>query len=316
MKHRTVFPLIIIISINLSVVSHAQNINPGSHGPHRDWVNLFLMPYFTLIVTEWSVTTEKGYCATDSAGKQAYAQTVIERDELKKFFDEYNHEGCFILYDLKKDEYVKYNSERCSERFIPASTFKIFNSLAALEAGVIKDENEIIKWDRVERFIQSWNQDLNLAQAFKFSAVCFFQELARRIGEEKMKEYITANHYGNEDISGGIDLFWLEGGLRISPDEQIEFLKKIYNDETIFSQSSVDILKKIMIYEESDEYILRAKTGWGMRFEKQVGWFVGYVEKGDDVYFFATNLETKNPDEGFRSRIEISYRILRELGVI
>jgi len=173
-----------------------------------------------------------------------------------------------------------------------------------------------MEWDSVKRFYDMWNQDLNLSQAFKYSAVWFYQELARRIGEEKMKEYITLNHYGNEDISAGIDLFWLEGGLRISPDEQIEFLKKIYKNETSFSQRSVDILKKIMIYDQTDDYTLRAKTGWGIRFENQVGWFVGYVEKGDGVYFFATNLETKNPDEGFRSRIEITYNILKELGII
>ena len=244
------------------------------------------------------------------------AQTTNERNDLKKFFDEYNHEGCFILYDLNKNECLKYNPERCAERFIPASTFKIFNSLASLESGAIKDENEIMEWDSVKRFYDMWNQDLILAQAFKYSAVWFYQELARRIGEEKMKEYITLNNYGNEDISGGIDLFWLEGGLRISPDEQIEFLKKIYKNETSFSQRSVDILKTIMIYEQTDDYTLRAKTGWGMRFENQVGWFVGYIEKRDNVYFFATNLETKNPDEGFRSRIEITYNILRELGIL
>ena len=245
-----------------------------------------------------------------------FAQTINERNDLKKFFEEYNHEGCFILYNLQKDGYLKYNTERCAERFIPASTFKIFNSLAALEAGAIRDEYEIIKWDSVKRFYDMWNQDLNLAQAFKYSAVWFYQEIARRIGEEKMKEYITLNHYGNEDISGGIDLFWLEGGLRISPDEQIEFLKKIYKNETSFSQRSVDILKKIMLYDQTDDYTLRAKTGWGIRFENQVGWFVGYVEKGDDVYFFVTNLETKNPDEGFRSRIDITYNILKELGIL
>ena len=244
------------------------------------------------------------------------AQTIKERNDFKKFFNEYNYEGCFILYNMNEDEYLKYNPERCAERFIPASTFKIFNSLAAVEAGAVKDEYEIIKWDSVKRFYDMWNQDLNLAQAFKFSAVWFYQELARRIGEEKMKEYITLNHYGNGDISGGIDLFWLEGGLRISPDEQIDFLKKIYKNETSFSQRSVDILKKIMIYEQTDDYTLRAKTGWGIRFENQIGWFVGYVEKGDEVYFFVTNLESKNPDEGFRSRIEITYSILRELRIL
>ena len=235
---------------------------------------------------------------------------------MKKYFDEYNHIGCFVLYDLKNDSYIKYNPARCDSEFIPASTFKIFNSLAALESGAIKDEYEIIQWDSVKRFYDMWNQDLNLSQAIKYSAVWFYQELARRIGEEKMKEYITLNHYGNKDITGGIDLFWLEGGLRISPDEQIEFLKTVYSYKTTFSRRSVDILKKIIIYDQTDDYTLRAKTGWGIRFEQQVGWFVGYVEKGDDVYFFVTNFETKEPEEGFKSRIEITYDILRELKII
>ena len=96
---------------------------------------------------------------------------------------------------MTKDEYLKYNPERCAERFIPASTFKRFNSLAALEAGAIKDENEIMEWDSVKRFYSDmWNQDLNLAQAFKYSAVWFYQESARRIGEDKMKDYITLNN--------------------------------------------------------------------------------------------------------------------------
>ena len=246
----------------------------------------------------------------------SFSQKVVERKDLKKFFDEYNHEGCFILYDLQKNEYIKYNPERCSQRFIPASTFKIFNTLAALESGVIKDENEIIKWDGVERSIPNWNQDLNIALAFKYSAVWFYQVIARRIGEKRMQEYVNENHYGNEDISGGIDWFWLRGGLRISPDEQIEFLKKIYKNELKFSQRSIDILKKIMIYKQTDEYVLRAKTGWGMRLENQIGWFVGYVEKDGKVYFFATNLESKDPEEGFKSRFEVSYNILRELGII
>jgi beta-lactamase class D len=246
----------------------------------------------------------------------SFAQNVIERNNLKKFFDEYNHIGCFVLYDFKNDNYIKYNPARCDSEFIPASTFKIFNSLAALESGVIKDENEIIQWDSVKRFYDKWNQDLNLAQAYKYSAVWFYQELARRIGQERMQSYINLNEYGNQDISGGIDLFWLEGGLRISAVEQVELLKKIYLNEVTFSQRSIDILKKIMIYDQTDDYIIRAKTGWGMRSENQIGWFVGYVEKGDDVYFFATNVESKEPEEGFKSRIEITYDILRELKII
>lgn len=244
------------------------------------------------------------------------AQNVKERTDFKKYFDEYGHNGCFVLYDLNKDQYIKFNPERCTEQFIPASTFKIFNSLVGLETGAVKDENEIMKWDGEKRFYDAWNQDLNMNDAFKYSAVWFYQELARRVGEEKMQHYININHYGNEDISGGIDKFWLDGGIRISADEQIEFLKRIYKNEVKFSQRSIDILKRIMIYEQNDDYIIRAKTGWAIRVKDQVGWFVGYVEKNDNVYFFALNVESKNPEEGFVSRKEITFKILKELGVL
>lgn len=155
-----------------------------------------------------------------------------------------------------------------------------------------------------------------MVNAFKYSAVWFYQELARKIGLEKMQYYITLNHYGNEDISGGIDLFWLSGGLRISADEQIEMLKKIYKNDLEFSQRSMDIVKQIMIYDQTEAYIIRAKTGWAMRGEDQIGWFIGYVEKGSDVYFFGTNLQSKEPEEGFKSRQAITFNILKELKIL
>lgn len=244
------------------------------------------------------------------------SQNYEERTDFKKYFDEYGHEGCFVLYDLKNDSYLKYNSSRCAERFIPASTFKIFNSLIGLETGAVKDEFEIFKWDSIKRSYDSWNQDLDMVKAFKYSGVWYYQELARRIGEKKMQKFISCNHYGNEDISGGIDLFWLDGGIRISANEQIEMLKKLYHNELKFSQRSMDIVKRIMIYDQNDKYTIRAKTGWALRVDDQVGWFVGYVEKGNDVYFFAINVQSKNPEEGFVSRKEITFKILKELGVL
>ncbi len=80
----------------------------------------------------------------------------------------------------------------------------------------------------LNRFYNKWNEDLDMVSAFKYSAVWFYQELARRIGEAQMQHYVTLNHYGNENISGGIDRFWLDGEVRISADEQIELLKKLY----------------------------------------------------------------------------------------
>jgi len=255
-------------------------------------------------------------CLIFFVNTEILSQKVEERNDFKKYFDEYEHEGCFVLHDLNKDLYIKYNPERCAERFIPASTFKIFNSLVGLETGAVKDEFEVFKWDSVKRFYDMWNKDIDMLGAFKYSCVWFYQELARRIGEEKMQHYITLNHYGNEDITGGIDLFWLNGGLRISADEQIEMLKKLYRDELKFSKRVMDTLKKIMIYDQTDEYTIRAKTGWAIRVEDQIGWFVGYVEKGSDVYFFAVNLQSKEPEEGFISRKEITLKILRELKIL
>lgn len=243
-----------------------------------------------------------------------YSQNHEVKD-FKKYFDEYGHTGCFVLYDLKNDSYARYNSERCEQRFIPASTFKIFNSLAGIETGAVKNENDTIRWDGVDRGWTEWNKDMDMKHAFKFSSVWFYQEIARRVGEEKMQELININEYGNKDISGGIDLFWLEGGFRVSADEQIEFLKKLYLDEVRFSQRSIDIVKSIMIYEQTENYILRAKTGWGIRFETQVGWFIGYIERDGNVYFFATNVESKNPEKGYVSRIQITKNILSELGL-
>lgn len=246
----------------------------------------------------------------------SFSQKVEERKDFKKYFDEYKHDGCFVLYDLKKDTYLKYNPKRCVDKFIPASTFKIFNSLVGLETGAVKDQFEVFKWDSVKRFYEMWNQDLDMVKAFKYSGVWFYQELARKIGEEKMQHYISLNHYGNENISGGIDKFWLDGGLRISADEQIEMLKRLYDNKLNFSQRSMDIVKNIMIYDQTDEYTIRAKTGWAIRVEDQLGWFVGYVEKGSDVYFFVINVESKKPEEGFTSRKEITFKILKQLGII
>ena len=116
-----------------------------------------------------------------------FSQKVEERTDLYKYFDKYGHDGCCVLYDLKKDSYLKYNPIRCTERFIPASTFKIFNSLVGLETGAVKDQFEVFKWDSVKRFYDKWNQDIDMLNAFKYSCVWFYQELARRIGEEKMQ---------------------------------------------------------------------------------------------------------------------------------
>ena len=226
--------------------------------------------------------------------------------------------GCFVLYDQNEDRYIRYNPKRCGDRFSPASTFKIPNSLIGLETGVIPDENFVLKWDGVKRWVPAWNQDQDLKAAIKNSTVWYYQELARRVGEERMKKFVTAFEYGNRDVSGGIDQFWLRGSLRISADEQIVFLRKLAADKLPVSKRTLDIVKKITVLEKTPEYTLHGKTGWAQSTDKDLGWLVGWVEKDKNIYFYAMNIEAVEPaKETFAQARHIILRaILHELNII
>ncbi len=239
-----------------------------------------------------------------------------EKPELEKFFE--GMKGAFVLYDLNGQRTIRYNPQRCAEPFLPASTFKILNSLIGLETGVISDENYRIAWDGTNYEIPAWNQDQTLATAFQNSVVWYYQELARRIGEERMRQDVELAGYGNQDISGEIDTFWLEGSLRISADQQVDFLKRFYQNDLPFSKKSIDIVKKIMVLESADSYTFRGKTGSVQRLPIHTGWFVGYLERDGNVYFFATNIESADPDgfaNGAAAR-EITENILVEEGLL
>lgn len=229
--------------------------------------------------------------------------------------------GAFVLFDNSANTCVRYNAEQCKKRFSPASTFKIPNSLIGLETGVIPDQHFIIPWDSVQRGVPEWNRDHDLQSAIKYSVVWYYQELARRVGPERMKSYLEQMGYGNMDNSGSVDAFWLGGSLLISADEQILFLRRLYENTLPFSRRSMEIVKEILFLEETGQYILRGKTGMtdfqGGMF---VGWFVGYLERNGRVYFFATNIITDNPGRDFEriktGRKEITKSILVELGLM
>ena len=249
---------------------------------------------------------------------KSYSQNIESRDDFKKYYDQYKVEGTFVLYDQNNDKYVCYNQIEKDEPFIPASTFKIMNSLIGLETGVISDENFVIPWDSVIRQVENWNKDHDMKTAFKNSTVWYYQELARRVGGKQMKYWLNIANYGNADTSGGIDKFWLTGGLRISPVQQTGFLKRLHDNTLPFSQRSMDIVKKIMIAEETPDYTVRGKTGWSSMNNLDIGWYVGYLETKDNVYYFANCIQTADADNsGFaQARKEIAYQILNDMDLI
>jgi beta-lactamase class D len=236
-----------------------------------------------------------------------------EKPELKKFFEGYS--GAFALYDLNNNRYIRYDPERCAERLLPASTFKILNSLISLETGVVPDENYMIKWDGTQYPTASWNRDHTFKTAFQNSVVWYYQELARRVGRENMQHYVDLVNYGNRDISGNLDNFWLDGKLRISAVEQVEFLKRLYSGDLPFSQRSIKIVKEIMVLEDTPTYQFSGKTGAGQMDAVNVGWFVGYINENDNVYFFAANIKGSDPDVNGVKAKEITQDILQDLGL-
>ena len=241
----------------------------------------------------------------------------------KDAFDSVN--GTFVLYDLEQNNYYYYNEDRANTRYPPMSTFKIPNSLIALETGVLDSANSMIVWDSTKipcnpdwNFypVSEWCRDHSLASAFKYSVVWYYQEVARRIGHDRMQEYLNKINYGNNDIDAGIDNFWFRK-LKISAKEQIEFLKAFYIEEIDFDPDNIGIVKDIMIIEETDNHVLYGKTGGGAIGDHHtIGWFVGFVETDDNVFFFALNMDGKDFISVRDSREKIAKEILTGLSVL
>ena len=235
--------------------------------------------------------------------------------DLAKLFQDRGVEGTIIISALDgKINYV-HNSRRSETRFIPASTFKIPNTLIALEEGAIKNEKEVIRWDGKDKGFDTWNRDQTLETAFSASCVWFYQELANRVGNQKYLTHLKKLGYGNAKTGPDVTTFWLEGDLKISATEQINFLKKLYKETLPYSKGNIKLLKKIMIVEENPQFTIRAKTGWAMRTNPQQAWYVGYVETKGQIWFFAMNLEIrKKGDETFRK--EITMAALKAKGIL
>ncbi|BCL35094.1 class D beta-lactamase [Nostoc sp. MS1] len=237
--------------------------------------------------------------------------------DLGSSFKQMGVKGSILIYDRHNKKFYEHNPSRNSQAFFPASTFKIFNSLVALETGVIPNDVAVLTWDGIQRQFPIWNQDTNIRQAFKNSTVWFYQVLARRVGYQRMNQFIQQVGYGNHQIGTPeqIDRFWLEGPLQITPRQQIEFLQRLQSQELLFSQRTLDLVQDIMVYESTPDYILRGKTGWVTSLTPNIGWFVGYLEQRNNVYFFATNIDMRNENDA-SARIEITRRSLKALGLL
>lgn len=279
----------------------------------RNEMRRLLIVIFLLVMT--------GFAESKSVLFPWDSARMIEMPDWGVYFNQEGVNGTLVVFNQQKGKYLVYNKERFETPFLPASTFKIFNSLVALETGVVKNPKEKFKWDGLDRGNVNWNRSQDMKTAYTNSTVWVYQEIAKKIGFKRMQEWIDKCNYGNKDISGGIDLFWLNGKLRISAREQVEFLKRLQADLLPFKPEVVKMVKEIMIEEKTDQYILRSKTGWADACKPNIGWYVGYVERSKkedktekEYYYFALNIDMT--ERNVAARKSIVRKVLSEMKVI
>ncbi len=239
---------------------------------------------------------------------------VTQDNSLKKIFDDNNVEGCFSLTNNTSGEHTVYNLQLDTTRFSPASTFKIVNSLIGLQTGAINSDSMVINWDGVKRG-RGWDTAMNMIEAFKASNVPYYQEVARRIGKPTMQKWVDTLGYGNKNISGAIDSFWLNGILKISPDQQSGLVKRLFFKQLPFSQHAQETVINAMKQVDNTAYKLSYKTGWGFDNGKPIGWVVGWIEENKHVYFFVTFIKSKDDKADIAAiRMNVTNTILKQYG--
>ncbi|CAN5241706.1 N/A [soil metagenome] len=236
------------------------------------------------------------------------SENPFTSENIKPYFHGYT--ASMVVLDMKSGKLFQYNPSICEQRLSPCSTFKIFNSLAGLDNGVLKDENQYFKWDGTINARAECNRDQTLQTAVTNSVVWCFQKVAAGVGETSMKTFLKAEHYGNQDTTGGITKFWLGNTLKISTNEQVEFLKGLITDKLSFSKRSMAIVRGLIRLESTEHGVLYGKTGSNMVNGKStLGWFVGYVVHPDHIYVFAANTQAEDKASGLRTK-EIVRQIL------
>ncbi|GAA5028377.1 beta-lactamase [Marivirga lumbricoides] len=250
--------------------------------------------------------------------KVAVAEIVIP--EFQSIIDSAAVQGAILIYNKATNTYYSNDFRWANKGHLPASTFKIANSIIALETGIVENDSTLFEWGGEERAMESWEQDLVFREAFHFSCVPCYQEVAREIGVEKMNFYLDTLNYGNMQVdSTNIDTFWLEGASHITQFQQIDFLKRLYQTELPISERTEKIIKKMMVIEANDQFQLSGKTGWSNSNGHNNGWFVGYLESNNNTYFFATNLEPQPQFDmsGFAEiRKELTMQAFKQMDII
>ena len=240
----------------------------------------------------------------------ARARETIVLGDADDAFAPAGFSGAFAAYDPGADRLIVLNAGRAETRFVTASTFKIPNSLIALEVGAVKDADEVFLYDGKPQQVKAWERDMSLREAIAASNVPVYQEIARRVGLETYRTCLTRLDYGNREVGTNVERFWLEGPLAISAVEQSLFLARLAEGRVPVSERARAIVRDIIRIESKSDRTLFAKTGWNGK----IGWWVGWIEQGAHKTAFALNMDMSRVEDAPK-RIEIGKAMLARLGV-
>ncbi|OJJ17946.1 hypothetical protein BKI52_29255 [marine bacterium AO1-C] len=277
--------------------------------------------FFILLLAGFACSQPKDQSQTkEDSGQTKQSPQLVVDSTLKELVKTAPVKGAILIYDYQQKRYYSNDFDWAKRGQLPASTFKIPNSLIALEVGTVKDDSTLLKWDGKKRYLKIWEKDMIFRQGFHLSCLPCYQELSRKAGEEQMQAWVDKLKYGKMVFdSTSYDRFWVVGDSRITPFEQIDFLIRFHEKKLPISARTDKIAKRMMVRKQTDQYVLRAKTGLSNPEGKLNGWFVGYVEKGDKLYFFASNFDPKpgTPDKEFLPlRIELTMKALKQKGIL
>ena len=235
--------------------------------------------------------------------------TKINSD-LKKYFDSSHVEGSFSFLNNQLGDVTVYNMEVDTQRFSPGTSFDVFTSLVGIQTGKISNENTVIQTDSAK------DAALSFKQAFKNSSTDFFRALANQIGKANLKLWIDSIGYGNKNISGPVDSFWLNNQLKISADEQLGFVSKLYFNQLSFQNYAQQMVQDQMLQEDNSLYQLSYATGSGHdEKENSIGWVLGWIIENRHVYFFVTFVKSPERDLDIKPiGVHISKSILKSMG--
>lgn len=238
-----------------------------------------------------------------------------EQPAIAELFQAAGVRGTFVLLDVQDGSLRGHAQARAHTRFIPASTFKLANSLIGLEVGAVKDVEQQLPYGGQPQYLKAWERDMGLREAIKISNVPIYQELARRIGLPVMRAKVRQLDYGNAEIGTQVDNFWLVGPLQISAVEQTRFLARLAQGQLPLRATTQAQVREIARLEQGAGWTLYGKTGVAGSYDPDLGWWVGWVEQGDKLYSFALNIDMPQPDTNGK-RIELGKASLRALGLL